>query len=89
MTVKKLASSVLFILTLAFILFPLTANAVVNWNKNATAVLSGGTNPLTDFDYGGIERPLVIIDGTNSYKMYYTGKGMVSGVSETRILYGF
>jgi predicted nucleic acid-binding protein len=42
MRVKELASSVLFMLSLGFILFPLTATAVVNWTKDPDPVLVGG-----------------------------------------------
>jgi hypothetical protein len=89
MRIKRMGLVAAVIFVFATLAYPLTAGAVVTWTKNSTAVLSGGGNPFTDFDAGGIERPMVIIDGTNSYKMYYTGKGIVSGVPETRILYGF
>lgn len=87
MRIKRVSIVAAVIFAFAVLAYPLTAGAVVTWNKNANAVLSGGGNYSTDFDFGGIERPMVIIDGANSYKMYYTGKGMVSGTPETRVLY--
>jgi len=86
MRIKRMALVAAVIFAFAVLAYPLTAGAVVNWTKNPTAVLWGGTNPSTDYDAGGIERPMVIIDGT-TYRMYYTGYGIASGVSEARILH--
>jgi hypothetical protein len=86
MRIKRMGLVAVMLFAFAILAYPLTAGAVVNWTKGGVA-FSGGGDLGTDYDAGGIERPMVIIDGTNSYKMYYTGKGAVGGSPETRVLY--
>ena len=75
MKIKKL--SILFIIfTFVILAYPFTANAVVNWTKDANnPVLPRGGSGAWDEEE--IESPVVIKDGA-TYEMWYDG-GSVSG----------
>ena len=74
----KTKSIAIVLISLAFgiLALPFTASAVVDWTKddaNNPVLQTGGTGA---WDEKGIDRPAVIKDGSNSYKMWYSGKGV-------------
>jgi predicted GH43/DUF377 family glycosyl hydrolase len=70
----KIRNSSILLMTLVFaiLIMPFTASAVVDWTKyGGNPVLERGTSGAWDDEE--IERPMVIKEDTNDYRMWYTG----------------
>ncbi|MBW1775092.1 MAG: hypothetical protein JRJ82_19735, partial [Deltaproteobacteria bacterium] len=63
------------ILTFILLCQPFTANAVVDWTKDANNPVYEPGDGQGNWDDGWVERPMVVKEGANSYTMWYMARG--------------